>query len=444
MYEVSEVIFTTIEGLIFLIAFSILSNRKNFIFNNLFSVLAFVFTYTIYTYWITIFIPVGVHTVLIAILTIIILNYIFKGSFLKSAVNFLAIFIVMSVLESLLLAPAVFILKISISELLEHKNYIFLLSLIAKIVETTAIVYIYKKNINISWLQDSNKNQSKYKHVLVIIAAFMFLYILINIFNINNSENLVAYSMFSLLIYLILIIFLFFAFREGSRLEIIQYANELKKENINQLIQFNEMVAKERHEYKNHLNTIYGLCTLNKQDLNEKIKQYINSYANNSLTQNICISSGNDFVDAIVNVKYNNALKKGIQVKVNFDEPLSAANISEDCAVTIISNIIENAFESISNSEQNNKYVKLETYIQNDTYYISISNNGPMIPESEKRKIFNAGYSTKDNSSFTRGFGLSIVQAQLDICGGKIFINSTEEVTEFLVTLKANEQKAAI
>lgn len=443
MYEVSEVVFTAIEGLIFIITFALLSSRKEFIYKNLFSVISFVFTYTIYTYWITLFIPTGVHTVLIAMLTIIILNYIFKGSFFKSTVKFLSIFIGMSIIESLLLILAIAVLELPMSSLIEEEFYIFLLSIAAKFIETIAIMILYKKNINISWLNESSLNQSKYKHILVLIAAFMFLSVIINVAVIINVHNLVSYSVFSFLIYLILIIFIFFAFREGSRLEIIQYANELKKDNINQLIQFNEMVAKERHEYKNHLNTIYGLCTLNKQDLNEKIKQYINSYANNSLTQNICISSGNDFVDAIVNVKYNNALKKGIQVKVNFDEPLSSAKINEDCAVTIISNILENAFESISNSDQNNKYVKLDTYINNNTYFISISNNGPMIPESEKRKIFNAGYSTKENGSSTRGFGLSIVQAQLDTCGGKIFINSTAEATEFLIELKVNEQKAA-
>jgi len=178
--------------------------------------------------------------------------------------------------------------------------------------------------------------------------------------------------------------------------------------------------------------------------MSDRIKQYINNYANNSLTQNIIIESGNDFVDAIINVKYNNALRKGIEVRVDFEQPLSVARINEDIAVTIISNVIDNAFESIIMVQQEKKYISLETYIENNIYFISISNNGPMISETDKKKIYNAGFSTKDNSAKNRGYGLSIVQTEINRCGGNIFINSSEEVTEFLISLQINEHKAVV
>ena len=218
----------------------------------------------------------------------------------------------------------------------------------------------------------------------------------------------------------------------------------MQKENIQQLIDFNEMVAKERHEYKNHLNTIFGLCTLDKPDTNERIKHYINNYANNSSTKNISIDSGNDLVDAVINVKYNNGLRKGIELKADFEAPLPSADIQEDVAVTILSNIIENAFEAMNNIIKDNKFVFLRTYVQNDLYFISISNNGPMISEVDKIKIFNAGYSTKDNPSKARGFGLSIVQNEINRCNGSIEINSTPELTEFLVSFDLKQVQAAV
>ena len=436
----SEAVFTALEGLIFIAAFALLSNRKDFIFKYYMKVITFVIIYTIYTYWITFIVPKGFHTFPIVFLTIIIFNYMFNGTFFISLVKQFFAVIAMSIIEILISLFGMFIVEVPIGHLLKDDFYVFICSIIAKAIEIIAISILYKSNFNIAWLSDNNPKQSKYSQILVIITSVLFFMVGTNFYVSGNSQNLLLFNIFSFVIYVVLIIAVVYAFREGSRLELIQFASELKKENIQQLIEFNEMVAKERHEYKNHLNTIYGLCTLNKPDLSEKVKLYINNYANNSESQNIVIDSGNDFVDAIINVKYNNALRKGIEVLVDFDVPLSMAKIDEDEAVTIISNIIENAFESIVMSEQEKKYINIQTYIKNNSYYISISNNGPMISETDRKKIFSAGFSTKDNSTKKRGFGLSIVQAQIEHCDGSISINSTEEVTEFLFILKVNEQ----
>ncbi|WP_242835580.1 sensor histidine kinase [Ruminiclostridium josui] len=326
------------------------------------------------------------------------------------------------------------------SELIQNKEILLILGTIAKLIQSTIVLILYKSHEGFSWLKDGNPYQSRYKQTLIMIFAVLFFMIGTNIYISRDPQNLLLYNIFTFVIYIVLIISMISAFREGSKLEILQYANELKKENVYQLIAFNEMVAKERHEYKNHLNTIYGLCTLNRPDLSDKVKQYINNYANNSEAMNINVCSGNDFVDAIISVKYNNAIKKDIEIFIDFEEPLSSAVIDEDTAVTVISNIIDNAYESIVEIDKEKKFIRLETYIENDTYYMSISNNGPMIPEAIIKKIFSAGYSTKENTSKKRGFGLSIVRSQIDKCGGSIHINSNEELTEFLISLKVNNQ----
>ncbi|HEY5583481.1 MAG TPA: ATP-binding protein [Ruminiclostridium sp.] len=444
LYDVSEICFTALEGLIFVLAFAVLSYRRDFIFKSFIRVVIFVLIYTVYTYWVTLFLPSGLHTILVAFLTIITLNYVFSGAIIKSVMKFSMVFLGMTIIESIIAIVSMFILKLPLSDLIQNDLYMFFCSIIAKTFEIIALFILYKRNFNISWLNDNKPYQSKYKQLLIIISTVLFFLIFTNVFISNNPHNLFVYNIFSFVIYIVLIIAMLSAFREGSKLEIIQFASDLKKENIAQLIEFNEMVAKERHEYKNHLNTIYGLCTLHRPDMSDRIKQYINNYANNSLTQNIIIESGNDFVDAIINVKYNNALRKGIEVRVDFEQPLSVARINEDIAVTIISNVIDNAFESIIMVQQEKKYISLETYIENNIYFISISNNGPMISETDKKKIYNAGFSTKDNSAKNRGYGLSIVQTEINRCGGNIFINSSEEVTEFLISLQINEHKAVV
>ncbi len=440
VYVANEIFLTAIEGIIFIIAFYLLSGQRQFIKRINSRIAWFVTIYTIYTFWITRFLPSGLHSIIIASLTCFILNYILNGTLFKSVVKVLIIFLGMAIIESLIGLACMSVTGKPISVLTDDKVLFAVLGIIAKLIEGTIVFILYKSHDGFSWLKDGNPYQSRYKQTLIMIFSVLFFLVGTNIYISKDPQNLLLYNIFTFVIYIVLIIAMLSAFREGSKLEILQYANELKKENVYQLISFNEMVAKERHEYKNHLNTIYGLCTLNRPDLSDKVKQYINNYANNSETTNINVYSGNDFVDAIISVKYNNALKKDIEVLVDFEEPLSSAVIDEDTAVTVISNIIDNAYESILGIDREKKFIRLETYIENDMYHMSISNNGPMIPEAIIKKIFSAGYSTKDNASKKRGFGLSIVQAQIDKCGGSIHISSDEEITEFLITLKVNSQ----
>ncbi len=444
MFTVSEVLFTALEGFIVIYAFSLISGLRENIIEKKYKYISFIVIYTIYTYWITLFIPVGLHTLFILILTVTVLNYIFNGKIYKSLIKIFLITTYVTILETIVAMFALLITNIPMNELLQNSYYVLICSIISKIVEFLGLFAFYRKPVNVEWLSDSNPYQSKYKQILVIISTVLIFFVFVNVFLSGQPQKAYLFNLFSFIIYLILMVAMFSAFREGSKLELLQYANEIQKESIRQLIDFNEMVAKERHEYKNHLNTIFGLCTLNKPDSNERIKHYINNFANNSSTKNISIDSGNDFVDAIINVKYNNAYRKGIELRADFEEPLSSAGLAEDMAVTIISNIIENAFEAMNNIEKENKFVHLLTYIEKDRYFISISNNGPMISEADKSKIFNAGYSTKDNPSKTRGFGLSIVQNELTRCNGDIKINSTEELTEFLISCAAKIQPAAI
>ncbi len=444
LYNASEIIFTAIEGLILIITFSLISNHTDYLVKNFFKTLLFTVVYTSYSYLLPLFIPLGVHSVVIFFITVPIINYLFKERLLLSFIRILPVFIAMSIIEVLISLGGMLIYNIPIETLLQNDLYVFICSIIAKTVEITILFLLKKSPINSTWLNDDSVFHSRYKQILIGIATILFFLTCANVFFTNNPQLMYNFNIFSYVIYIVLMLAMISAFREGAKLELLQYANEMQKENIQQLIDFNEMIAKERHEYKNHLNTIYGLCTLNKLDTNDRIKQYINNYANNSSTKNIFIDSGNDFVDAIINVKYNNALRKGIELRVDFGEPLVAADIQEDVAVTIISNIIDNAFEAMSNCERENKYVLLKTYIHEAKYFLSISNNGPAILEPEKTRIFNAGFSTKDNPSKTRGFGLSIVKNEIARCNGDIRITSIEDLTEFLISFEAKPLQAEV
>ena len=74
---------------------------------------------------------------------------------------------------------------------------------------------------------------------------------------------------------------------------------------------------------------------------------------------------------------------------------------------------------------------------ESDTAIISISNNGPKIPERVKDKIFDKFYTTKDKKG--SGLGLGIVQNVISSHRAKITLNSSEKETCFQFSFKLKD-----
>ena len=440
LYNISQAIFILIEGFIFLFAYSIISERKKFIFQNKIKTVAFIILYIAFTYWATKFIPLGVHTVVISIFSVLVFTFLFWDSILKAILKFSLILVTMSIIE---IIPSLLLLAITqrpMQELVNDKTYTIVMSCCVKAAEILVICLLYRKNIKLGWLNSSRREQSKYRQWIISISLCLLFVVVLNAFVSYNKGQIFIYNIFIFTVYIVMIAAFVAALREGTKLEVMKYANEMIKEHLAQIKEFNDVIAKERHEYKNHLNTIYGLCSLNKENMSEKIKNYINSYANNCEELYLRCESGNDFVDAILNVKYNLAKKQGIELVTEFSEKLNMADINENIIATIIANITQNALEALYKVQKANKQVNLRTLLIGQAFYIYISNNGPQIPPNIKNKIFELGYSTNINSNKERGFGLSIVKAHIESAGGAIKVESSEEKTEFIISMPLKQQ----
>ncbi len=66
---------------------------------------------------------------------------------------------------------------------------------------------------------------------------------------------------------------------------------------------------------------------------------------------------------------------------------------------------------------------------------LKIQNNGPEIPDKILNKIFDSGFTTKENKESNNGFGLAIVKELVESYNGKIQVSSTDEFTEFTIYL---------
>ena len=103
-------------------------------------------------------------------------------------------------------------------------------------------------------------------------------------------------------------------------------------------------------------------------------------------------------------------------------------------------NMIANAYDAIEEARQDfpDKQFKIQVTSRADPaeqqFVVSVSNNGPPIPEDVQASIFEAFFTTKVAGKGT-GLGLSISSGIVDSHRGKIQLVSNQEKTEFSISL---------
>lgn len=94
-------------------------------------------------------------------------------------------------------------------------------------------------------------------------------------------------------------------------------------------------------------------------------------------------------------------------------------------------NLIKNAAEAFEEYDSKN-YIKIEAEEKDNFIVVHVENNGPMIPDEIKDKIFQKFYTTKGKKNGT-GLGLSIIRKIVDEHNGKITLQSDKEKTVFSI-----------
>lgn len=127
--------------------------------------------------------------------------------------------------------------------------------------------------------------------------------------------------------------------------------------------------------------------------------------------------------------------------------PTITADITE--LVQIWTNVINNAYDAMDHAGTERPTIRVSTrHIHADglkllpTEYVAvtISNNGPAIPESIREKIFQPSFTTKKKGlDFGLGLGLSIVRRIVDSYNGTIELHSTDNETAFTINLPTTQ-----
>lgn len=279
-----------------------------------------------------------------------------------------------------------------------------------------------------------NKMSLGKRNILSLCISSVLFLVVYKIFTFSlyklNEGLLIKGIFISILAFVMMIFCLYIGYEFSKTINInYEYKSELNKLN-NKIEHKDNIIAKlrsQKHDYLKHLQVVYSLLNNN---LSNDAKDYITNISN-SFRSKTSRYGKVSYLDAIASLKYEECLMKNINFDVYIQDFIDNLIIEPSDMSSVLLNIIDNAIDSLSTINKDNKYIKLFVYEDEFQYVISIKNNGPQIYNTES--IFEEGFSTKDGDN--RGYGLYLVKNILDKYGYHIFASSDEFLTEFTILI---------
>lgn len=180
------------------------------------------------------------------------------------------------------------------------------------------------------------------------------------------------------------------------------------------------------HEFLNKLHVVLGLIQIG--DF-EQAESYIIGIkeSKEQMTSFLLERIGDPILIGLLLGKISRSNELGIVFDISIDSDFKnyKSNQNSTELVTILGNLIENAFEATVNNNKEEMRVTLTITDLNDNIGFVIEDTGVGIEEENLDKIFLRGYST---NSKTRGIGLSLVKEKVQRLKGEISLKSTVNI----------------
>lgn len=265
--------------------------------------------------------------------------------------------------------------------------------------------------------------------ILAIINIAMFLFVYRILLRDSSIEQGVIAEI--AVLFLAIISINVFYFYDVYKKDKKKKSSEIK-ESMNPLIQelIDEMKANE-HEYKNHLNILYCMIQVCKEDeLKDKAKKYIgNVFENKNLLNNLS-KVENTILKAVLLSKINQAEKNEIDCYYFIDRQLEGMPLDDSELTVVLSNLLNNAIEAASKSEK--KVIEISTEYYEGKYIIEVSNSVDNLTKSMVADISKIRFSTKGTG---RGYGLYNVKNIVEKYKGKVNMSLEEDIFNVLIEI---------
>ena len=212
-----------------------------------------------------------------------------------------------------------------------------------------------------------------------------------------------------------------------TSLQMVKKTQELE-EAYDQLESLNREMRAQRHDFMNHIQVVYSLIEMNEPG---EAMEYMDKIYGDMQRVSRMLRTACPAVNALIQAKVVEAEQRGAELKLSiaakWDDELMPA--WEICRV--LANLIDNALDASCSAqlpEGVHPTVELVLGENLRSWFFSVRNNGPAIPEEKRARIFEPGFTTKKTG---QGMGLFIVSKTIAELGGKITLESHDGDTVF-------------
>lgn len=206
-------------------------------------------------------------------------------------------------------------------------------------------------------------------------------------------------------------------------------------EELSQVKRYTEALRAQTHEYNNLLYTLSGLIQLESYDeALELIHQ--ETAVHQDFMHFIMRKLKDPWLGGILLGFYNRARELKIDFILDRESSLQQLpkHIDHSYLVSILGNLITNAFEAVEKKDANEKKVRMFITDIGDDLLIEVEDSGAGIDDQLISSIFKRGFSTKEDGN--RGFGLARVQELVEELNGTIAIEKGDwEGALFIVAI---------
>lgn len=195
---------------------------------------------------------------------------------------------------------------------------------------------------------------------------------------------------------------------------------------LSQVEEYSELLRIQTHEYANKLNTISGLIHIGAYD--KAIDLICKETSGYQELINFLVSTVQDPVIAgMILGKYNQAQEYKINFQIDRESSMKDVpeHINREKILTILGNLLDNAFDSVMESSHPQTMVQLSMTDIGNNLVFEVEDSGKGVDTDLKNDIFKKGVTTKKGQG--RGIGLYLVKKALEYLRGDLTISQTSE-----------------
>lgn len=210
-------------------------------------------------------------------------------------------------------------------------------------------------------------------------------------------------------------------YRKQALIDQAEHVNQMYRS----LSEEREIQKARTHDYLNHLNALLVLAEQNKSA--EEISYLKEQIGLESDCVDI-IDTGDAVINAVLNIKFREAKKKGITMPLMIDD-LSNLRIKESDIVTILSNILDNAIEAAVQCDTKKIVLQISKNEQERKLFIDSSNTCLVDSYNDKHR-----YTTKTDKD-NHGYGIMNIKYAVEKNNGECIIDTKDGIFRIIITI---------